>query len=356
MVGLKQKENCETKRDKRPPSYMGGAKMAKIFATKAFSMVLCYVILFMGAPVTSSETPSAVDSIDIDFIYIVDQDYSAHEDGESFSIKASPNETIQLFAEAYDKQYQSPLKGVSFSWDSSNEKVATIDNQGLVTVVNEGTTYITALTVDGDAFQSCIVELTIVPEIREAVVSVGDRSQRIRLWDYYNVLPDVVDFSVEYVDDSHNDYNFFVNFVDKTTKEIEVQRFYNLTLTSGGQPLTDLDGFVEVWFEILDDIPCPEDGLIFRMRDWFSASRVEKGEDVQLPLYTYTDDEGTSWLRMTTDHFSPYSLTDFLSDEEKAEREKSNNLPTQITVAIICIVLVCALGIIVLKLKKARKS
>ncbi len=53
MVGLKQKENCETKRDKRPPSYIGGAKMAKIFATKALSMVLCFVMLFMGAPVTS---------------------------------------------------------------------------------------------------------------------------------------------------------------------------------------------------------------------------------------------------------------------------------------------------------------
>ena len=55
--------------------------------------------------------------------------------------------TLSLSAEAYDANGR-PVAGAEFSWSSSDESVATVDAEGLVTGVAEGTATITATTDD----------------------------------------------------------------------------------------------------------------------------------------------------------------------------------------------------------------
>lgn len=140
----------------------------------------------------------------------------------------------------------------------------------------------------------------------EAPVTVQGHSQRIRVYDPNLVLPSDTVFSAEYVDSSHGDHNFFIRHIDATS-DVELRHYYNLTLTSDGQTLSQLNGPVELRFEVIDGIDAADSFI----------SRVAEGADTKLEPTVYTDKYGTTWIKVLTDHFSPYALTDLLSESEK---------------------------------------
>ncbi len=180
----------------------------------------------------------------------------------------------------------------------------------------------------------------------EATVGVNGRTQRLRVYNPNNVLPADTTFTAEYVDGTHGDHNFFITHTDPTS-DVELRHYYNLTLASGGQTLSQLDGPVELWFEAIDGIDAP-DAFI---------SRVAEGADAKLEPTLYTDDDGITWIKVLTDHFSPYALTDLLSAEEKAALRdvKTGDLAAQITVAGLGMTLVLALGIMLRLITSTRK-
>lgn len=141
----------------------------------------------------------------------------------------------------------------------------------------------------------------------EAPVTVHGHSQRIRVYDPNLVLPSDTVFSAEYVDSSHGDHNFFITHLDPTT-DVEQQHFYSLTLTSAGQTLSQLNGPVELRFEVIDGIDAADSFI----------SRVAEGADTKLEPTVYTDKYGTTWIKVLTDHFSPYALTDLLSESRRS--------------------------------------
>ncbi len=55
----------------------------------------------------------------------------------------APGETVQLTASALDRR-GNPIPGLFFTWASSDELVATVDDGGLVTAVGNGVAAITA--------------------------------------------------------------------------------------------------------------------------------------------------------------------------------------------------------------------
>ncbi len=177
-------------------------------------------------------------------------------------------------------------------------------------------------------------------------VLVDGKPQRLRVYDPNGVLPADTTFTAEYVDGTHGDHNFFITHTDPTS-DVELRHYYNLTLTSGSQTLSQLDGPIELWFEAIDGIDAP-DAFI---------SRVTEGADAKLAPEVVVDADGVTWIKVLTDHFSPYALTDLLSAEEKAVlgNVKTGDLPTQITVAGLGMTLVLALGIM-LRLITNRKK
>ena len=148
----------------------------------------------------------------------------------------------------------------------------------------------------------------------EATVDVKGQPQRLRVYDPDAVLPSDTSFSAAYVDGSHGDHNFFVQHVDPATG-VELRHFYNLTLASGGNTLSQLDGPVELWFEVIDGIDAADSFI----------SRVTENADEKLSPTIYTDNDGVTWIKVLTDHFSPYALTDLLSAEEKASLAPPDN-------------------------------
>ena len=184
----------------------------------------------------------------------------------------------------------------------------------------------------------------------ETAVDVAGVAQRLQVHYPTGVLPADTSFSAEYVDDAHGDHNFFVQHVDPATG-VELRHFYNLTLTSGGKTLSQLDGPVELWFEAIDGIDAPDSFI----------SRVTENVDAKLSPTIYKDNYGVTWIKVLTDHFSPYALTDLLSEDEKAALGNGkNNVKTgdhavQVAVTGLGMTLVLALGIM-LRLITNRKN
>ena len=194
---------------------------------------------------------------------------------------------------------------------------------------------------------------------QEQSVSVGGSTQRIRIYDENGVLDGDTEFFAEYVDNAHGDHNFFITHVDPQT-DVELQHFYNLVLKVAGSTLTQLSGKVKIRFEAIAGIDAADSFV----------SRVTESEDLGLTAKVITDPDGTVWIEVETDHFSPYTLTDKLSEEEKAALQndpdqtppppplppnvKTGDAVTNITIAGLGMVLVLALGVM-LKLITKKK-
>ena len=90
---------------------------------------------------------------------------------ESTTLKA--NETIKLIANVLPE----PTTNKSVTWKSSDEAVAIVDANGLVTAIGVGTATITATTIDGSNLSaSCIVtvEATLGDANNDAIINVTD--------------------------------------------------------------------------------------------------------------------------------------------------------------------------------------
>ncbi len=258
----------------------------------------------------------------------------------------------------------------SVSADSDSASVASIDAlTGVLSVRGFGSAVVEA-GFAGDPFPCAQFYLLLQDQgFLESKVDVNGQQQRLRVYDPNSVLPAGTMLTAAYVDGSHGDHNFFVQHVDPTTG-VELRHFYNLTLTSGGNTLSQLDGPVELWFEAIDGIDAPDSFI----------SRVTENADAKLSPTLYTDENGVTWIKVLTDHFSPYALTDLLSDAEKAalappaetppsqtptdetpidgtpkHNVKTGDLATQLTVAGLGMTLVLALGIMLRLITSKRK-
>ena len=95
---------------------------------------------------------------------------------------SSIGETIQLVASVFDQNEQ-PLDGAAVTWSSSDDAVATVSAQGLVTSVNNGIAQVTARSGDFSADVEIAVSqsassIHIMPR-SPAVVSIGETIQLV---------------------------------------------------------------------------------------------------------------------------------------------------------------------------------
>ena len=98
-------------------------------------------------------------------------------------IALAPGDTITLVATVTP----SDADDTGVSWDSSDESIATVDDDGFVTTIAEGTDTITVTTDDGDYTAECIV--TVDSSIPKKVTLVGDVQSDITLRGIdYNLL------------------------------------------------------------------------------------------------------------------------------------------------------------------------
>ena len=195
---------------------------------------------------------------------------------------------------------------------------------------------------DPDSNSYCPVLVDVPVEVYlETTVTVKGKTQRLRVYNPNNVLPDGTLFEAlavtehEHIDDDH---------------EIEHLLAYDLSLLdASGNPLhMPLDATVELCFEVLDGLD----------KDELEVVLVKEFEDAEFEEELVTID-GSSWVKVKTDHFSPYVLIDRLSAEEKAALDRGNiqtgDLATQITVAGLGMTLVLALGIMLRLITNKRK-
>lgn len=85
-------------------------------------------------------------------------------------------DTLRLEAEALDANGHA-VPGAAFSWSSSNESVATVDDSGLVTAVGDGTASVTA--TSGSASGSATVTVETPNRAPEAVGTIPDQAIQI---------------------------------------------------------------------------------------------------------------------------------------------------------------------------------
>lgn len=103
----------------------------------------------------------------IDGNYVIEKSISLNETSKTVKDKNS----FTLTASIVPSNYSSIVKGVA--WSSSNEDVATVDDNGVITPAGAGTCYIIA-TSKADALITSQCELTVeIPEVKVSNVSVS---------------------------------------------------------------------------------------------------------------------------------------------------------------------------------------
>ena len=206
----------------------------------------------------------------------------------------------------------------------------------------------TSLDVFVGEFQVGVVDVGL-PSVLEDVVPTAFGDQRVRVVDPFNVLPIGTQLLVdavpthEGIDDTHT---------------IEHVLSYSISLVdeNGDALPMPLERPVELYFEVLDGLDEDElEGILIR-------SGIDGEFDERLVQM-----DGSRWVKVTTDHFSPYALIDTLSAEEKAvlNAQPENDLPAsgvptgdvaaQTVVAGLGIVLVLALGIMLRLITNKKK-
>lgn len=176
--------------------------------------------------------------------------------------------------------------------------------------------------------------------VATASVDIGGITQQFRLFDPFGVVPAGATLSVQNVAEHGN--------LDVISDAEHIVSYNISLLDSSGKPVDmPLAHPVRLWFEVLDWMD-PEDIEIILAQD---------GEDTQFEEHLeYID--GKYWVWIETDHFSPYTLVDKLSDKEKAalsNNVKTGDLVAELRVAGFGIVLVYALGIMISLIKNKKR-
>lgn len=176
--------------------------------------------------------------------------------------------------------------------------------------------------------------------VATASVDIGGITQHFRLFDPFGAVPAGATLSVQNVAEHGN--------LDVISDAEHIVSYNISLLDSSGTPVPmPLAHPVRLWFEVLDWMD-PEDIEIILAQD---------GEDTQFEEHLeYID--GKYWVWIETDHFSPYTLVDKLSDKEKAalsNNVKTGDLVAELRVAGFGIVLVYALGIMISLIKNKKR-
>lgn len=174
-----------------------------------------------------------------------------------------------------------------------------------------------------------------------ADVDVNSQTQRVMVRGPYKVLPRGTKLVVE-VAPPHEE-------LDDQGYEIEQQTHYNIWLlnedgTSLPMPLPEK---VELLFQILKN----------GNGDDLEIVLVTEGEDIQFEENTVGID-GIRYRRAYTDHFSPYSLLDKLTEEEKnaLNAVKTGDELTYVTISGLGLVMTLALGLMLNSKINRKKS
>ncbi len=236
-----------------------------------------------------------------------------------------------------DVALPAPTDAGSWAWVHSDDLLTT-----------PGTTTHKALytPTDTENYGSVVVDVPVEVYL-EQTVTVKGKTQRLRVYNPNNVLPDGTKFEAiavtehEHLDDDH---------------EIEHLLAYDLSLLdASGNPLhMPLDAPVELCFEVLDGLD----------KDELEVVLVQEFDDAEFEE-TLANLDGASWVKVKTNHFSPYVLIDKLSPEEKGVQVQDdpgpkNNVKTgdhavQIAVAGLGMMLVLALGVMLRLITSKRK-
>ena len=108
------------------------------------------------------------------------------------NLSLNVNQTAQLIATIYPND----AANKTVIWNSSNDAVATVSNNGLVTGVSAGTATITATTTDGTNLSaSCAVTVTIIPATS---VSLNKTSLTLDVDDTYTLVASVLPSNASY--------------------------------------------------------------------------------------------------------------------------------------------------------------
>lgn len=182
-----------------------------------------------------------VEKIDIDgytpaFIEYVEQEISILK-GEQKAINYSVNE---------DASFKTVL------WDSNDDSIATVDNTGLVTGVNQGTTMLEARTYDSTidlttlATTSGALSVSMMPRVSHLSYVTTRVISKVS---GVNVDKDALELTVG----SKKDFGYTIHPLDATNKEVTLtSENTNVVRVEGDQLVGVSSGFTKVWVETAD--------------------------------------------------------------------------------------------------------
>ncbi len=175
--------------------------------------------------------------------------------------------------------------------------------------------------------------------LKTTVELLNGQKQNIVVRGGYDVLPIGTQLVVNVVPDSPE--------LDRQDNEIEKQFHYEITLLDeDGKPLSmPLKQKVELLFEVVDGLD----------KDDLEVILAKVGDDIQFEEYLIKID-GVDYVGIYTDHFSPYTLVDKLTDEEKAAMMKTGDEVTYFTVAGLGLIMTLALGLMINSKLNKKKS
>ncbi len=160
----------------------------------------------------------------------------------------------------------------------------------------------------------------------ETVVQISGKDQKILVRGLNSVIPDGTKLVAKVVTNAEG--------LDPQNYEIEKQFHYEIELQDeNGAPLPmPLSEKVELYFQVIDGLDKNDLEVVLR----------QIGDDIQFEEKLVNID-GNDYVCVKTDNFSPYSLIDKLSEEEKA----AQNRAILFTVVGITLVLILAVGIFI---------
>lgn len=165
--------------------------------------------------------------------------------------------------------------------------------------------------------------------VKEIVASFGTDSERIfesqlenetfvRVVDRFNQIPATWRLVVELVNGNLQEHGLDENILEETEHGQLYQIYFADENDNKVEPL-NLENLVEVW------VPVPDGYDIEDLKMYYL---IQNADDTEHKILRIENESNHNYAVFETNHFSPYTLIDILNDQEKAERAKSKNPPT----------------------------